>query len=184
MPAMKTDAELRGSVLKLLYEHRDEELTFAVGSDAFPIPSEIQPRDWLRACEQLAEQGLIHWLPVHHNSGGRQHLFAADVRINAAGIDVVEGTSPPPIAVLIDQSQRIDVRDSQGVQIAGANSRQQQTIREAFEHIIQAIDSTEISPAEKQEARSTLRKLLESKALAAALGPIAAFLVKKYFPGS
>jgi hypothetical protein len=182
---MKTDAQLRGAVLKLLYEHRNTELMFAVGDGGFPIPSDIDTHDWLRACEQLAEKGLIHWQPMYQNTGGRRYLWFADVvRINAAGVDVVEGTSTPPIAVHIDQSQRIDVRDSQGVQIAGANSSQQQTIQDSFEHILQAIDSTKISPAEKEDARSTLRKLLESKALTAALGPVVAFLLKKYFPGS
>lgn len=178
---MKTDAELRGSVLRLLYEHRNEELSFAVSPGAFPIPSEIESRDWLRACEQLAEKGLVHWVPIHHNYQGRQHLLAADLKINTAGIEVVEGTSTPPIAVHIDQSQRIDVRDSQGVQIAGANSSQQQTIQHAFERIIQAVESAAIPQAEKDDAKSTLRKLLESKALTAALGSVAAFLLKKYF---
>lgn len=180
---MKTDADLRGAVLTLLYEHRSEELSFAVGNEGFPIPRDIDARDWLRACEQLAEKRLVHWQPIHFNTEGRQRLFAADVKINAAGIDVVEGTTTSPIAVHIDQSQRIEVRNSQGVQIAGANSSQQQTIQDAFEHIIQTIDSAEIPPVEKQEAKSTLRKLLESKALTAALGPVAAFLLKKYFPG-
>jgi hypothetical protein len=179
-----TDADLRGQVLTLLYDHRAEELTFAVGNDAFKIPAEIQPRDWLRACEQLAEKELIHWVPMYHNSNGRRNLFAADVRINAAGIDVVEGTAMAPLAIQIDQSQRIDIRDSQGVQIAGANSSQQQKIQDAFEHIIQTVESANIPRTDKQEATSTLRKLLESKALTAALGPIAAFLLKKYFPES
>lgn len=179
-----TDANLRGSVLKLLYEHRDSELTFAADNDGHPIPAEIPLRDWLRACGQLAEKGLIHWEPIVNNTHGVQHVFAGYAKINGAGVDVVEGTVSAPIALHVDQSQRIDVRDSQGVQIAGANSRQQQTIRDAFENIIQAIDSTEISPAEKQEAQSTLRKLLESKAVTAALGPIATFLLEKYFPAT
>ena len=178
-----TDADLRGQVLKLLYDHRDDELTFAVGEGGFPIPNGIPPKDWLRACEQLAEKNLIHWLPMHHNSGGRQHLFAGDARINAAGIDIVEGVAVAPIAIHVDQSQRIDVRDSHGVQIAGANSHQRQTVSDAFESIIQAIDVADVASAEKQEARSTLRKLLESKAFSAALGPVATFLLKKYFSG-
>jgi hypothetical protein len=182
---MKTHAQLRGAVLKLLYEHRNTELMFAVGEGGFPIPSDIDTHDWLRACEQLAEKGLIQWEPMYQNNGGRRHLWFADqVRINAAGVDVFEGTSTPPIAVHIDQSQRIEVRDSQGVQIAGANSSQQQTISDSFEHIFQAIESTNVSQAEKEEAKSALRKLLESKALTAAFGPILTFLLKKYFPDS
>jgi hypothetical protein len=176
-----TDADLRGRVLKLLAEHRDEELTFAIGNDGFPIPSEIEPRDWLRACEQLAEKSLIHWVPMHHNRDGRQHLFAGDAKINAAGIDVVEGISTPPIAVHIDQSQNIAVHASQGVQIAGANSHQQQTISDALQQLIRDVDASSVAPEDKQDAKGRLKSFLESKALVAVLGPAASVLLKKLF---
>ncbi len=176
-----TDADLRGQVLKLLYDRRDEELTFAIGNDTGLIPPEIETRDWLRACEQLAEKSLIHWLPMHHNREGRRHLFACDARINAAGIDVIEGTSAPPIAIQIDQSQRIAVHRSQGVQIAGANSQQQQTITDALQKLVRDIDASSAAPEEKQEAKSRLKVLLESKAVLAVLGPLAGVLLKKLF---
>jgi hypothetical protein len=182
MPAPKlTDADLRGQALKLLYDHRDEELTFAAGNDGFPIPNGIEARDWLRACEQLAEKSLIHWTPLHHNRNGRQHLFACDARINGAGIDIVEGTSTPPIAIHIDQSQSIAVHESQGVQIAGANSQQQQTIGDALQNLIHDIDASPAAPEDKQEAKSRLKTFLESKVVVAVLGPLAGVVLKKLF---
>jgi hypothetical protein len=61
--------------------------------------------------------------------------------INAFGVEVAEGDARPPIAIqMIDQSQRINVTGSQGVQIAGANSTQQQTISDAFGKLIAAVD--------------------------------------------
>jgi hypothetical protein len=176
-----TDADIRGQVLQLLYLHRDEELTFAGGNDAFPIPNGIEPRAWLRACEQLAEKALIHWHPVYHNSDGRQHLWVVDARINAAGIDIVEGTSTPPIAVHLDQSQNISIHGSQGVQIAGANSQLQQMISDVLQNLIHDIDASSASLEDKQEAKGRLKTFLESKAIVAMLGPLAEALIKRLF---
>jgi hypothetical protein len=174
------DAELRGIVLRTLYERRNEELAFGFdGGD--PIPSQIDKRDWLRVCEQLGEQNLIDWEAIVSAHDG---LIAGTARIKSFGVDVVEGTTPAPVAIQVDQSQRIDIRGSQGVQIAGAHSNQHQTLSDAFERIISAIDSAKVGESEKREVKSLILKVLDSKVVAAILGPAAGYLAAKYFQQS
>jgi hypothetical protein len=172
------DSELRGHVLRFLYENRRQPfLGFGGIQDATPIPDGIDEIDWLRACEQLAEHNLITW-----EAGDRDpttdELFYCVIRINALGTDVIEGEAASPIPVVVDQSQHIHVTGSQGVQIAGHHSIQQQSISDAFEKVISAIDGANVSEGQKQQARSLLRELLESKTIAAVLGPAVGYLIK------
>jgi hypothetical protein len=172
------DSELRGHVLQFLYENRRQpSLMFGRIQGATAIPDGIDENDWLRACEQLAQHNLITW-----ESGDRDastdELFYCVVRINAVGTDVIEGERTSPIPVVIDQSQHIQVTGSQGVQIAGHHSTQQQSISDAFEKVISAIDGANVSEGEKQKARSLLRELLESKTVAALLGSAVSYLLK------
>ena len=172
------DSELRGLVLKFLYENRRTDfIAFGPIKGATAHPASIDLKDWLRACSQLADHGLIDWNPVEDHTG--QGLLGGVAKINGYGTEVIEGGATPPISVVVDQSQRIQVTGSQGVQISGAHSNQQQTISDAFEKVITALDNAAVSEGEKKEARSLLLKVLESKAVGAVLGPAAGYLVAK-----
>jgi hypothetical protein len=171
------DSELRGIVLKFLYENRRENfIAFGAIQGGAAVPGGIDLKDWLRACNQLADYRLIDWKPLKDHTG--RGILAAVVAINGFGTAVIEEDKPAPIPVVIDQRQYIKVISSQGVQIAGANSQQQQTISDAFEKVVNALDDANVTEAEKQKARSFLVALLESKAMAAILGPAAGYLIK------
>src|SRR5439155_18626854 len=66
------DSELRGLVLKFLYENRRKDfIAFGPIQHATAIPPSIDLKDWLRACCQLADHGLIDWKPLEdHTSQG------------------------------------------------------------------------------------------------------------------
>ena len=54
---------------------------------------------------------------------------------------------------------------------------------EALEKVIIAINQSDASDREKNEVKSLLRKLLDSKAATSVLGPGAQSLAAKYFAG-
>ena len=58
-----------------------------------------------------------------------------------------------------------------------------ETITHALEKVIAAINQADLSEKEKNEAKSSLRKLLSSKAAAKVLGAGAQSLSTKYFTG-
>ena len=172
------DSEIRGRVLQFLYENRRESfIAFGAIQRACQQPQDIDLRDWLRACKQLADYALIDWHPAIDHTG--QGLLGAVTQINGFGVAVVEGDAEPPISVVIDQSQTVHVSNAHGVQIAGANSNQEQTITSALEQLITAIANAPVSDAEKKETRSLLVKVLDSKAAAAVLGAGATYLAAK-----
>jgi hypothetical protein len=127
---------------------------------------------------QLSEYGLIDWTSLEDKSGmGRLSGFA---KINDFGVQVVEGGVAPPIRISIDESRRTTVRRQEQAPIA-PNTPQQQAITEALEKVITAINQADLSEKEKNEAKSSLRKLLSSKAAASVLGAGAQSLAAKYF---
>jgi hypothetical protein len=171
------DSELRGLVLKFLYENRRTDfIAFGPIQGATAHPASIDLKDWLRACSQLADHGLIDWKPLEDHTG--QGLLGGVAKINGFGTAVIEEDKEPPIPIVVDQRQYIQVTGSQAVQIAGAHSEQHQTITDAFGKVVTALDNANVSEAEKQKARSILITLLESKAAAAVLGSAAAGLIK------
>jgi hypothetical protein len=170
------DCELRGIVLKFLYENRRMDfIAFGPIQGATDIPSSIELKDWLRACSQLDDIGLIDWDPWLDNTG--EGLLGGVAKINGHGTAVIEEDEKPSIPVVVDQRQYIQVTSSQAVQIAGAHSQQNQTISDAFERIVTAFDNATISEAEKRKGKSLLIAVLESKVAAAVLGPAAASLI-------
>ena len=171
------DSELRGIVLKFLYERRREDgLLFGAIQGATDIPASLEIKDWLRACNQLGDYDLIEWDPYLDHTG--DGILGGYARINGFGTAVIEEDQEPPIPVIVDQRQYVQVTGSQAVQIAGAHSEQHQTITDAFAKVVTALDNAKITEAEKQKARSILITLLESKAFTAILGPAAASLIK------
>jgi hypothetical protein len=107
-------------------------------------------------------------------------LLSGFAKINDLGIKVLEGGVAPPIRISIDESRRTKVPRQQQAPIAAISS-QQQAITEALEKVITAINQADVSPKEKNEAKSLLQKLLGSKAAASVLGAGARSLAAKYF---
>jgi len=175
------DSVVRGRLLKLLYERREEgSIPFGRLEQAAPPPGGISRRDWLRAVAQLSEYGLIDWTSLEDKSGmGQLSGFA---KINDFGVQAVEGGVATPIRISIDESPRTTVPKQRKAPVATSTS-QQRKITQALEKVIAAIDQADLSKKEKNEAKSSLRKLLSSKAAAKVLGAGAQSLSTKYFTG-
>jgi hypothetical protein len=168
------DSVVRGRVLELLYDRRDENyIPFGAAPDAVPAPEGTDQRDWLRAVAQLAEYGLIDWTPVEDKSG--MGLLGGFARINQAGLNVVKG-SGAQIDIRFEQSH--DVSSSRK---ATSTTSTQRGIARAFEKIIAALDQSNAPEVEKRRTKGLLRKILESNMTASLCGEEAQSLLAKYF---
>lgn len=175
------DSVVRGCLLQLLYERRSEGfLPFGRTEQAVPPPGGINRRDWLRAVAQLSEYRLIDWTPVEDSSG--LGLLSGFARINNFGVEVLEAGVASPISISLDKSRPTGLRRKQQAPVA-ASTPPQLAITEAVEKVINAINQSDVSVREKNQAKSLLRKLLGSKAAAKVLGAGAQALVAKYFTG-
>jgi hypothetical protein len=175
------DSVVRGRLLQLLYERRNEgSIPFGRLEQAVLPPGGISHRDWLRAVAQLSEYGLIDWSPLEDKSG--MGLLSGFAKINDFGIKVLETGVAPPIQISIDESRRTTAPKRKQAPIA-TNTPQQQMITDALEKVMAAINQADVSEQEKNEAKSLLRKLLSSKAAAKLLGAGAQSLAAKYFTG-
>jgi hypothetical protein len=172
------DSVVRGCLLQLLYERRSEgPIPFGQGEQAVPPPGGISRRDWLRAVAQLSEYGLIDWTAIEDKSGmGQLSGFA---KINDFGVDVLEAGVASPIQISIDERRRTSVPRREQAPIA--TSAHQQMITDALDKVITAINQADVPEQEKNEAKSLLRRLLNSKAAVSVLGPGAQSLAAKYF---
>ena len=172
------DSVVRGRLLQLLYERRNEgSIPFGRLEEAVPPPGGISHRDWLRAVAQLSEYGLIDWTPLEDKSGmGQLSGFA---KINDFGVKVLETGVAPPIQISIDESRRTAAPRQKQAPTA-KSTPQQQMMTNALEKVITAINQADLSKQEKDESKSLLRKLLSSKAAAKVLGAGAQSLAAKY----
>jgi hypothetical protein len=108
------DGELRGVILEKFYEVRNQEPRMV---DPLRLPGlDLIEPDQIRGlniCEQLEEHGLLHWKSFRglQSIGGIGH-------ISATGVDVIEGTTPAPIAINLHS---ISVNQSSNVQIGDSN---------------------------------------------------------------
>src|SRR5881296_4405061 len=124
------DSVVRGRLLQLLYERRDEgSIPFGRLEQAVPPPGGISRRDWLRAVAQLSEYGLIDWTPLEDKSG--MGLLSGFAKINDFGVKVLEGGVAPPVSISIDESRRTTVPQQQQAPIA-ASIPQRQAITKAL----------------------------------------------------
>lgn len=148
------DNEIRGIVLKKFYAKRNSDKFFPKAED-FP---EIEFSDVFRVCEQLHEHGL---LKIWKTPGGSRTLAGFGV-ISASGVDTIEGTISPPIAISIThQNNSITVGDitgSSGVAIGSSNVI---SIENNLKEIIEAIKlNTHSSEEEKSAALSILKQFV------------------------
>jgi hypothetical protein len=160
------DSELRGLVLQAFYDHRRSGYV-GLGTQGV-VPLQIPGMDAneiVRISRQLSEHGLIQWKGPGASRG-----------------DVAVGVGR--ITIHIDQSQHVQNIHIEGqhggVQVAGAYSNQQQSVRQDIEKLISAIDGANVSEAEKKEAKGLLAKFLQSSAVGAILGPVVGALLKHY----
>ncbi len=92
------DSIVRGRLLQLLFERRDEgPLPFGALEGAIAPPAGIDKRAWLHALAQLAEYGLITWNPVEDESG--RDAMTGLAEITESGVDAREGRRIPQIDI-------------------------------------------------------------------------------------
>jgi hypothetical protein len=172
-----TDSQLRSVMLQFLYETRKKpsslRLRWVVPANREDLPADMDQRECERICQQLADHDLINWEGHNFHS----HGIRGNVRINALGVDVIEGNREAPISLLpidhtspMPQSHHSSVSAPRGVQVAGDKSSQKQAMTNPFEEIITMIEKSSAFPTEKNEAKSLLLKLLDSKAVSSVLG--------------
>jgi hypothetical protein len=151
------DNELRGLILRKYYDKRREGWFQWSDEDFKDLPDtvEFDAVDLFRVCDQLGEHGLIEWNGVQGVGG--QTIGGAG-KISAYGVDVIEGHAKSPISVIFDQSHHVSVTESSNVQIGDANI---QDVSVHLEKLVAAINDSSASPAEKEEAKSLLKKFLE-----------------------
>ena len=161
------DNDLRGLILRKYYEKRRVGLTFLTDDDFkdLPQPLDFDQNDLFRICDQLAEYGLLKWIPARGSMG---ETIGGRGQIIALGVDVIEGNAPSPVAITI---QHVSVQNSTGVQIGNGNV---QDLSVHIGKIVSAIDHSTASEGQKAEAKSLLKKFLEHPLLASIAGGIAA----------
>jgi hypothetical protein len=158
------DNEIRGIVLQKFYDDRRNQAVRQSISD-FIQTADFDQNDLFRACEQLAEHGLIKWSSPIRTKG---ETDIGHVKITARGVDVVEGNIGSPIAITFDQS--VSVHSSSNVQIGSHNV---QDISIQIGKLVSAIDHSTASDEQKAEAKSLLRKFLEHPLVASIAGGLA-----------
>lgn len=163
------DSDLRGLILKKYYEKRREQWTQWADTDFKDLPESVEfdAVDLNRACDQLADHGLIEWKPIrdHHGRtvGGAGH-------INANGTDVIENNVAPPISISFDHSRNISVESSSNVQIGDSNI---QDVSVSLKKLVVAIESADATDSEKNEAKSRLSKFLQHPLVTSIAGGLA-----------
>ncbi len=88
------DNEIRGLVLQQFYDHRSEPEFFPKRGDF----GEVNLDTIYRICGQLNEYNLIEWEPLIGPGGITLEGFG---RITASGVDVIEKSVQPPIAIIV-----------------------------------------------------------------------------------
>ena len=162
-----TDSELRGIVLRRFYDRRLEQF-FEVKLNEFD--DQFSFVELQNICRQLSEKGLVgKWHPAMTGGGPSVGIG----QITAEGVDVVEGNTTAPISITFDHSSTVAVTSSQNVQIGNNNN---QNVVGQFQILVDAIDASNATPAEKLEAKSLLRKVLEHPVVAAIVGGLASTL--------
>jgi len=161
------DNELRGLILQKYYNKRLEGYFQWTDDDFRDLPDSVSfdAADLFRICDQLAENGLIDWKPAHDSRG---NTIAGAGKINAFGVNVMEGHAKPPISITYDQSRHISVQHSSNVQIGDSNVQ-----RVSIEEVVSAIDHSNAPDAEKAEAKSRLKKFLEHPLVTSIAGGLA-----------
>ncbi len=158
-----TDNQLRGIVLKKYYERRRERRFQWNDSDFDDLDKNIEfdEVDLYRICDQLEEHGLINWKPIRLMGKTKGGLG----EISAFGVDVVDKTENPPIAINFESVQITNVTNSSNVHIGDLEIQ--------FNNIIDAINNFDAEDQQKEEAKSFLKQFLEHPIVAGIVGGLA-----------
>ena len=167
-PPSTTDSELRGIILRRLYEKRREN---EIRIDNLQT-DQLDFAEIGRICDQLAEHGLIKFKP---HRGGRGRILTGYAQISARGIDVIEGTERSPIAIQIDHSRHYTVTNSDR-NIFGDGNIQMGDI--TIGQIAQTIAASSASKEDKDKATSTIAKAFKEETVKGVLGTLAESVTK------
>ena len=155
------DTELRGIVLQSYYDNRRDSMFLPEIQD----PSHrIIESDVVAISEQLAEHGLIQWASVKGLGGVPVTGMG---KITASGIDVVEGAATPNIKIEFVQHKSVTISGSSNVIVGDHNHL---AVTNHVMALSQAIDATEATTGEKDEAKGLLRKFAEHPLVVAIAG--------------
>ncbi len=149
------DTELRGLLLQAFYERRQAQSIESPTADW--IDGKASCDEIYRICKQLGDHSLIKW--DRFIGGGGVGI------ITVIGVDVIEGERTPGIAVQLVQhiTTNNNVSHSSNVIVGNNNS---QTVVNAFEEILRAIESSSSDTASKAKSKSLLAQLAGSPVIA------------------
>lgn len=106
------DAEIRGRILQIFYDRRHNSEWVPISDVDLSGGEPINPRVIANICAQLSEGDLVDWRP---HSG---EVLIGLGQITAQGIDVVEGTASPSIAVEFNRADRPTEDTIEGISAA------------------------------------------------------------------
>jgi hypothetical protein len=154
------DSEARGMVLQRLYDIRHE-VDKAHPQHFEDIEKTLPANVIANVLSQLSDKGMIKFDPHRSSSSGLIDNFQA--RILGPGVDVIEKTREPPIAIVFPVSidSSVSIHGSQGVIVGGQGNVQNFTMD--VEKMNSIIDSSDASLIEREEAKSLLKRLSENR---------------------
>jgi len=168
------DTELRGLILQYFYDRRRKDRLPAPKPADLDVDVDVDDQDILQVCDQLREYNLLKWTAsksTDYDSLGE--ISFGFGKINAFGIDVVEGEATPEIKVEFVQhnNNTVTITGSTGVNnIIGSNN----TL--TLPELVKAVESADATPQEKEEAKTLLREFLEHPLVSAIAGGAAGLL--------
>lgn len=155
-----TDIQLRGVILRKLYEQRGDH---NYQLDAGDFTPKITKKELIRICEQLLQHRLVDAKIIPMLSG---EMLMPVCKISARGVDVVETGTSPDLTIDLMSSQQINITGSHN--IIGNNN--QQTVQNSVQELVSVINSSIATPEEKAEAKGLLKKFLEHPLLSSVVG--------------
>lgn len=154
------DSEIRGLILRYYYDRRREGWSLPKAAD-LGSGLTLSDEDVLHVADQLAEHGFLEW----RKQGSHGKIRTGIGKINAFGIDVVEGGVQSELKVEFVQNKTINITGSQNI-VVGDNNHVSQSVRD----LVGLIDQSTGSPEQKQEAKGLLRKFLEHPLVSSVAG--------------
>jgi hypothetical protein len=152
------DSEIRGLILEYYYARRRDGWSLPKPED---LGHDLTETDILQVADQLAEHNLLEWRKL----GSHGEVRAGMGKINAFGIDVVEGDAQADLKVEFVQNKTINISGSTNVVVGDSN-----TVTQSVHDLLNAIDSSTGTPEQKAEAKNLLRRFLEHPLVAAVVG--------------
>ena len=106
MTSPMTDAEIRGRLLKHIYELRNNNDGWVPTSDIILSPEQVSRRAISNACQQLADAGYIQWHPFNPPI---EQLAIGRAKITGPGVDIVTGARMPTLDIRFPNMGERDV---------------------------------------------------------------------------